>query len=107
ELWRTPAGSCATLLVGSDPPNPLELWDWRVAPGEAHDSEGHQAGTRELLTVVDGVLTLTVGGERHRVEVGDGVLFDGGRPHRYANDGPAPLRFTLAVHAPVPSPGTP
>lgn len=31
----------ARLLVGTDAPAILELWDWRLAPGEHHDGDAH------------------------------------------------------------------
>ena len=36
----------------------LEVWRWRIEPGEVHNSDAHAAGTLELAVVVDGVLRL-------------------------------------------------
>lgn len=33
--------STARLLVGTDAPAILELWDWRLAPGDHHDGDAH------------------------------------------------------------------
>src|SRR5690606_18084120 len=90
----------ARLLVGTDSPAILELWDWRLAPGEHHDGHAHPPGTREMLTVLDGELTLTVYGESHVIAADEAVLFAADRPHRYANASDAPLRFIMVVTEP-------
>lgn len=94
------AGGSARLLVGTDAPAILELWDWRLGPGEHHDGDAHPAGTREMLTVLEGELTLTVYGKSHVVGVNDAVVFCADRPHRYANDGETDLRFVMVVTEP-------
>lgn len=96
RLWEGTPGSSGTLLVGTEPPV-AELWDWRIAPGDAYDGEPHQPGTRELLYVLDGELTLTLGTERVSAAAGDVVSFTAEHDHRYANEADAPLRFLLAV----------
>jgi transcriptional regulator with XRE-family HTH domain len=96
-LWHSAGGGVGTLLVGTDAPPILELWDWRLAPGDRHDAEAHVAGTTELLFVVEGVLTLTVDGTAHELAIGDAVVFRGDREHTYANVGPEPLRFVMSV----------
>ena len=100
-LWRTDAGSQATFLVGSDPPEGVELWDWTLEPGDAFEGEAHPGGTVEMLTVLDGALSLHVGGERRRLGQGDSVLFDAGVPHRYGNEDPAAVRFLMSVLQPT------
>ncbi|TMS00796.1 helix-turn-helix domain-containing protein [Nonomuraea basaltis] len=94
----------ARLLVGADTPMILELWDWRLAPGEHHDGDAHPPGTREMLTVLDGELTLTVYGKSHVIGKDDAVLFTADRPHRYANLGKEPLRLVMVVAEPREAP---
>lgn len=106
-LWRGGAGSTGTLLAGADGPTQLEFWDWRMAPGDGYDGEAHPAGSRELLTVLGGRLTLTVGAEEVVADEGDTVLFAADRPHRYANQGRRPLRFVLVVTQPPAPPEGP
>ncbi|MFI6479499.1 helix-turn-helix domain-containing protein [Nonomuraea sp. NPDC050663] len=93
-------GSAATLLVGADSPMILELWDWRLDPGSHHDGDAHPPGTRELLTILEGELTLTVDGRSHTVGAGDAVLFTADRPHRYANVAGVTVRFVMMVAEP-------
>jgi transcriptional regulator with XRE-family HTH domain len=90
----------ARLLVGADTPMILELWDWRLAPGRHHDGDAHPPGTREMLTVLEGELTLTVHGKSHVIGEDDAVLFTADRPHRYANHGTEELRLIMAVAEP-------
>lgn len=99
-LWRGGAGSEARLVVGSDRSEHLELWEWRLAPGQAHRSEAHAPGTQELLHVADGALVLEVDGHDHPVEPGGAAVFQADRPHAYRNDAPTALRFALVVAQP-------
>lgn len=103
-MWRGERGGSARLLVGSDLPAILELWDWRLGPGEHHDSDGHAAGTRELLTVLTGELTLSVYGKSHVIRKDEAVLFTADRPHRYANEGEEEVRFVMVVTEPRDTP---
>jgi transcriptional regulator with XRE-family HTH domain len=103
--------SSARLLVGSGTSQQVELWDVRMVPGDGYASEGHPVGTRELLLVIDGELTLELDGIPHRVGQGDAIAFVADRPHAYRNQGDAPLRYSLSVihrdqppNRPVPAP---
>lgn len=102
ELWTGAGGGAALLAAGTDAPSPAELWDWRMAPGDAYDGEAHEPDTRELLYVLEGVLSLRVGHARQEVAAGEAVLFRADRPHRYANESAAPLRFVMTVVEPSP-----
>jgi transcriptional regulator with XRE-family HTH domain len=96
-LWRGPAGGNGTLLAGSDPRPSVELWTWELRPGEPHDSDPHAPGTREVVYVQHGTLTLTVDGQSHHVTAGTAAVFSGDRPHSYTNDGDVPCHYILAV----------
>jgi transcriptional regulator with XRE-family HTH domain len=107
RLWEGEEGSAGDLLVGTDRSEHVELWRWRLAAGDEHDSEGHLTGTRELLAVLSGTLTLAVDGEEHRVEAGGAVLFDADRPHRYRNAHKRALDLVLVVvQPPMVEPGS-
>ncbi len=99
-LWRGKEGSTGDLLVGTDRNEHVELWRWRLGPGDRHDSEGHVEGTRELLSVETGTLTLQVADDVHQVPHGGAVLFDADRPHSYINAHKRPLEITLVVVQP-------
>ncbi|MBD4633520.1 XRE family transcriptional regulator, partial [Xanthomonas citri pv. citri] len=57
-LWTGEAGGKGMLVAGTEPPEVVELWDWTLAPSERHDSEAHSDGTRELLHVQEGTVTV-------------------------------------------------
>ena len=78
----------------------VELWDWTLAAGDSHASEAHAAGTKELLQVQAGSVSVTVAGDQHTLNVGDALTFDGDLAHSYTNPGPGPARFLLAVFEP-------
>lgn len=101
RLWSTPRGSHSTLLAGTEAPGPLELWHWRLMPGDASASDPHPAGTTELVHVTAGTLTLTVDGADHAVPAGTSASFESGIPHGYRNDGTEPVEMTMAVSVPL------
>jgi transcriptional regulator with XRE-family HTH domain len=104
--------SAARLLVGSGTSQQVELWDVRMVPGDGYGSEGHPTGTRELLLVIEGELTLELDGTPHLVGAGDAIAFVADRPHAYRNLGTSPLRYSeTVIHPdqptrPVPTPPT-
>jgi transcriptional regulator with XRE-family HTH domain len=127
-LWTSPAGSTAVFLMGVDPPDAVELWDWTLRPGDGFTGEPHPPGTLELLHVLDGALTISLGpgvasphpsdgpdastssdaaaGSDASAVVtatlgpGDTALFEARDPHRYAHaDGPV-CRFCMTIIQP-------
>ncbi|WP_405857116.1 XRE family transcriptional regulator [Streptomyces sp. NBC_01515] len=100
RLWHTDAGSYNRLLAGTEAPGPLEMWDWRLMPGDASPSEPHPTGTVELVHVTTGELTLTVDGEDHRVPAGASATFEANTPHTYGNRGDVPMEMVMAVSVP-------
>ena len=100
ELWTGEHGGRGILLAGTRSPNVVELWDWQLAPGELHSSDGHVAGTEELLQVISGQLTVTVEEESYTLQEGDAMNFSGAVFHSYANHSTDPVRFTLTVFEP-------
>ncbi|MEM9713920.1 MAG: helix-turn-helix domain-containing protein [Actinomycetota bacterium] len=97
-LWRTSSGSEARLLVATAE---LELWDWRLEPGDVRRSEAHRAGTEEVLSVRAGELVVEVDGVSHVVTADASVALLADRPHAYRNDGDRVVSFVMAVHEPV------
>src|SRR4051794_25903372 len=59
-LWTGPSGGTARLLLTNSRPAPVEVWRWRLHPGERHDSRPHPVGVTETLTVVRGQMLLAV-----------------------------------------------
>jgi transcriptional regulator with XRE-family HTH domain len=100
RLWHTEAGSYNRLLAGVEAPGPLEMWEWRLMPGENSHSDPHPGGTVELVHVTAGELTLTVDGVEYRVPEGASVSFEANTPHTYANEGATPMDMVMAVSVP-------
>lgn len=100
RLWSGEAGSAGDLLVGTERGEHVEMWRWSLGAGDRHDSEGHFDGTRELIAVLTGTLTLEVGGEPHEVEAGGAVLFEADRNHSYVNAHRKTLDMVLVVVQP-------
>lgn len=101
RLWDGDEGSVGELLVGADRREHVELWRWTLAAGDAHESEGHMEGTREMMAVLSGTLTLDVDGTDHVVRSGGAVIFDADRPHAYRNAHKRPLDSVLVVIQPT------
>ncbi|KAB8162009.1 cupin domain-containing protein [Streptomyces sp. 3MP-14] len=100
RLWHTEAGSHSTLLAGTEAPGPLELWRWRLMPGEGHEADAHPHGTTELIHVVEGELTLRVDEEDQPVPAGASAAFESHVPHGYHNRGAEPVELIMAVVVP-------
>jgi transcriptional regulator with XRE-family HTH domain len=99
-LWRGGKGGFARLLAGVNDPDFVEFWEWRLHPGEVHESPDHAPGTRELLHVLSGELTVAVQGEAHRVRAGETIDFLGDKAHAYRNDSDVPVRVLMVVVMP-------
>ena len=100
ELWRGAHGGIARLLAGVNDPAFVELWEWRVAPGERHESAEHTPGTRELLHLRTGARVVTVDGTDHPVSQGQTIDFRADRPHGYRNDEAEPADAAMVVIMP-------
>lgn len=99
-LWTSESGGRGVLMAGTEPPNVVELWDWTLAPGDEHSSEAHTPGTKELLQVHEGTVTVQVATEVFTLDAGDAVSWAGDVEHSYRNPGEQPARFSLAVFEP-------
>lgn len=99
-LWSSESGGRGVLVAGTEPPDVVELWDWTLGPGDRHGSEAHSPGTRELVQVQQGAITVEVAGHAVALDAGDAVAFPGDVAHSYANPGTRPARFSLAVFEP-------
>lgn len=106
-LWSGTSGGRGVLVAATAPPDVVELWHWTLEPGERHASEAHSEGTKELLQVLEGALTVDVDGEPFVLGAGDALSFRGDVSHSYANSGAVPVRFSLAVYEPGISAGRP
>ncbi|HZB49694.1 MAG TPA: cupin domain-containing protein [Mycobacteriales bacterium] len=99
-LWHGPHGGTGQLIVGSDPKPALELWKWRLEPGETRHGTPHLPGDREVTYVDEGELTLTLDGHRFTLPAGHAAIFVGDRPHSYGNETDRPLLYTVTLSDP-------
>jgi transcriptional regulator with XRE-family HTH domain len=99
-LWTGENGGRGILVASAISPKALELWEWMLMPGEQHSSEGHSAGTQELLQVLEGEVTIQVASDTFTLAQGDAMSFPGDEPHAYINPAQQPARFTMTVLEP-------
>jgi len=96
-LWHGERGGSARLLAGTSGPDMVELWEWKMHPGEIFEAGGHSYGTSELLHVVQGSLQLTVGEESFIIGEGCSAVARTDVPHSYACADEGALVFTMTV----------
>ena len=105
-LWNGEHGGSAVLVAGTAPPDVVELWDWTLGPGDRCDSDAHAAGTRELMQVLHGTVSVDVGGHVVTLAEGAAAAFAGDVPHSYSGADGTGTRFSLAVFEPGVGPTT-
>src|SRR3954451_2666055 len=76
-LWSSDSGGRGVLVAGTEPPDVVELWDWTLAPGDAHPSEAHTPGTQELVHVEEGSIPVEVASRSVTLDAGDAIAFRG------------------------------
>lgn len=100
SLWQGGYGGFSRLLGGVTDPALVELREWQLAPRDAHSSPEHAPGTRELLHVLEGTVTVTVEGDDHAVQTGQTMEFRADRAHAYRNEGATTTRLLMVVVIP-------
>ena len=73
----------------------LQWYDVTAEPGGELDSEGHQRGSIECLSVTAGTLEVEVGGRVKKVEAGGTVRYRSDRRHIIRNTGREVARATM------------
>ena len=99
-LWSSDSGGRGVLVAGTQPPDVVELWDWTLGPGDHYVSEAHAPGTRELVHVQQGTVSIEAGDQSLTLKPGDAATFPGDTTHAYANPHARPARFVLSVFEP-------
>jgi transcriptional regulator with XRE-family HTH domain len=96
RLWSGAEGGWGAFLVGTQHPAKTELWDWTLNPGDAYEGQIHTEGTRELLYVLEGEITLVLD-HRHHIALLQhaAALYTADRPNRIENGGAAPARVIM------------
>ena len=71
----------------------VEVYELRVVGHGRHESEPHATGTRELITVLQGNLKMSVGEETYLLATGDSLVFPADQHHVYENPGASEGRY--------------
>ena len=74
-------------LFPFDEPRRVEFYELRLTAGGVEEADAHAPGTSENLVVTQGQVEIEVGGEVHRLDTGDSILFEADAPHAYRNAG--------------------
>lgn len=96
-LWTTQQGSQARLLASTSGRTMFELWSWTIMPGDVSRADAHSPGTRELISVEQGTLRITVGTETLVLRAGESARLITDQPHSYVAAGNEPAVFSMAV----------
>ncbi|WP_030339813.1 helix-turn-helix domain-containing protein [Streptomyces sp. NRRL S-1022] len=99
-LWTGARGSEARLMLTTTGPAPVEVWRWRLEPGEEYPSHPHQSGVVETVSVTEGRMTLVVDGTEHTVEAGQTATFEADAPHTYRGSGTGTCHLIMTVQLP-------
>lgn len=95
---KSPDGKCELRILG-----PIELageFEWyelTVQPGGALESEPHAPGSREHLSVLSGVLEVSVGGDTSRLKPGETARYAVDQLHAIRNPGKTIASALLVV----------
>jgi transcriptional regulator with XRE-family HTH domain len=99
-LWAGERGSEARLMLTTSGPAPVEVWRWRLEPGEEYPSHPHQAGVVETVSVIAGRMVLVIDGTEHPVAAGQTATFEGDVAHTYRGEGDETCHLIMTVHLP-------
>jgi transcriptional regulator with XRE-family HTH domain len=96
RLWSGAEGGWGAFLVGTQHPAKTELWAWTLEPGDAYEGQIHSEGSRELLYVVEGEITLVLDHRQYTALPRQAAaLYTADRPNRIENGGTVPARVIM------------
>lgn len=90
--WVGEKGGEGVLRWSLDVRREVELWEWRLQPGERYQAAADPAGWHVMIFVVEGRLTLQLETETMEVSAGS-QIFDSAQTHAFVNLGEEPVRF--------------
>lgn len=98
DVARDPAGWERRILSPVLPGVEFEFMRTTLPPGiDAGVFSPHAPGSREYVAVDRGTLRITIDGEPHLLHAGDSIYYDGDCAHGFANPGPEPCVYYLAM----------
>lgn len=95
---RNPDGSCELRILG--PLNLAGRFEWyalALQPGGTLESQPHEAGTQEHLTLQAGVVEVSAGPQTQRLKVGETARYAVDQPHTIRNVGKTVASAWLVV----------
>lgn len=97
---RSPDNLCELRILGPiESAGQFEWYELKLQVAGALESQAHEPGTHEHLTVVSGTLDVTAGQESQRVKAGETVRYAVDRPHTIRNAGKtAAIAWLVVVH---------
>ncbi|ATY31163.1 helix-turn-helix domain-containing protein [Sphingomonas psychrotolerans] len=90
--WSGEQGGEGVLRWSIDVRREVELWEWRLEPGERYQAAADPAGWHVMIFVVAGRLTLELETETIELSAANHV-FDSAQVHAFANSGNEAVRF--------------
>ncbi len=73
----------------------LQWYDFQAEPGGVLESDAHQRGSIECLSVLEGELEVDVSGRIERAKAGETLRYRCDRPHLIRNNGASPAKATM------------
>ena len=93
---RSEDGLCEMRILSSvDTVEWAQVYDFRAEAGGVLESSAHPGGTVESLSVLEGVLSVEVGGETVEVREGETLRYRGDVEHVVRNSGTVEARATM------------
>lgn len=90
--WSGDEGGEGILRWSIEAKREVELWEWRLMPGDRYKAAPDPAGWHVMLFVVEGRLTLELDGDSYPIE-GEAHVFASNRPHAFINASDRTVRF--------------
>ena len=95
---RNPDGACELRILGPiDLAGQFEWYALSLQGGGVLESQAHEAGTREHLTLFTGALEVVSGDEKQRLKPGETARYAADRPHAIRNLGKGEATAWLVV----------
>lgn len=96
-VWSSDAGSTAHLLESTRESRTVDLWLWRLLPGDTYRGLADPERSQELFYVLAGSLTLRADDLEVIVRAGGSSRLYSDRPYSYTNGGDVPVEFIRTV----------
>ena len=76
----------------------FEMYRIVIEPGGCLDAQPHMLGTEEYITVFQGNVKITAGGNEYELKEGDSIHFRSDTEHRYHNPGKKTAQLSMLIY---------